>query len=99
MRSCHCIYLDLHVSQCILEATAAFTNTIPSYETKNLSLEQVDELYETCSLAWKSKDFRPKISFQDVDDAGAGMKFNEAADLARVKRDGMGVEDVRMEKV
>ncbi|KAK8220940.1 glucose transporter-like protein [Phyllosticta capitalensis] len=76
----------------------AFTWTF-IYETKNLSLEQVDELYETCSLAWKSKDFRPKISFQDVDDAGAGMKFNEAADLARVKRDGMGVEDVRMEKV
>lgn len=28
------------------------------YETKNLSLEQVQELYENCGKAWKSKDYR-----------------------------------------
>ena len=37
------------------------------YETKGLSLEQVDELYGIVSQAWKSKSFRPQVSFQDVD--------------------------------
>ncbi|KAK7524439.1 glucose transporter-like protein [Phyllosticta citriasiana] len=71
------------------------------YETKNLSLEQVDELYATVSCAWKSKGFKPQISFQDVDDVnnGKGISLNEAADLARVKREGVATEDVRVEKV
>ncbi|KAK7512460.1 glucose transporter-like protein [Phyllosticta citriasiana] len=71
------------------------------YETKNLSLEQVDELYATVSCAWKSKGFKPQISFQDVDDVnnGKGISLNEAADLARVKREGVATEDVLVEKV
>ncbi|KAL8742005.1 MAG: hypothetical protein Q9184_008316, partial [Pyrenodesmia sp. 2 TL-2023] len=36
------------------------------YETKGLSLEQVDELYGKCSKAWQSKAFRPTISFAEV---------------------------------
>ncbi|KAL9599706.1 MAG: hypothetical protein Q9219_003694 [cf. Caloplaca sp. 3 TL-2023] len=36
------------------------------YETKGLSLEQVDELYGKCSKAWQSKGFRPTISFAEV---------------------------------
>lgn len=28
------------------------------YETKDLTLEQVNELYETTGKAWKSKDYR-----------------------------------------
>ena len=40
------------------------------YETKGLSLEQVDELYGVVSKAWQSKHFRPQISFADVDQTG-----------------------------
>lgn len=56
------------------------------YETKGLSLEQVDELYAKVSKAWKSKGFVPTVSFQDVKDAaeedGAGaMRRSSLADL------------------
>ncbi|KAF2738660.1 general substrate transporter [Polyplosphaeria fusca] len=37
------------------------------YETKGLSLEQVDELYGIVGKAWKSKDFRPALHFADMD--------------------------------
>ncbi|KAF2798373.1 high affinity glucose transporter RGT2 [Melanomma pulvis-pyrius CBS 109.77] len=37
------------------------------YETKGLSLEQVDELYGVVTQAWKSKSFRPQVQFADVD--------------------------------
>jgi len=37
------------------------------YETKGLSLEQVDELYGVVGKAWQSKSFRPQIQFADVD--------------------------------
>jgi len=37
------------------------------YETKGLSLEQVDELYGIVGKAWKSKHFRPALHFADVD--------------------------------
>jgi len=40
------------------------------YETKGLALEQVDELYGMVDKAWKSKAFRPAISFRDVQTAG-----------------------------
>lgn len=33
------------------------------YETKGLSLEEVDELYETISHAWNSMNFTPSISY------------------------------------
>ncbi|KAF2273873.1 glucose transporter-like protein [Westerdykella ornata] len=36
------------------------------YETKGLTLEQVDELYGVESKAWKSKKFRPTVHFADV---------------------------------
>lgn len=38
------------------------------YETKGLSLEQVDELYAKVDKAWKSPGFVPTVSFQDVQD-------------------------------
>jgi len=38
------------------------------YETKGLSLEQVDELYGKVNKAWQSKGFVPTLSFQDVKD-------------------------------
>jgi len=37
------------------------------YETKGLSLEQVDELYGIVTKAWKSKTFRPALHYADVD--------------------------------
>jgi len=37
------------------------------YETKGLSLEQVDELYGVVDKAWKSKAFRPQLHFAEVD--------------------------------
>lgn len=37
------------------------------YETKGLTLEQVDELYGIVGKAWKSKDFRPALHFTEVD--------------------------------
>ncbi|KAF2841660.1 glucose transporter-like protein [Patellaria atrata CBS 101060] len=36
------------------------------YETKGLSLEQVDELYGIVNKAWQSNRFRPQVSFQDI---------------------------------
>jgi hypothetical protein len=37
------------------------------YETKGLTLEQVDELYGVVGNAWNSKKFRPKVRFANVD--------------------------------
>lgn len=57
------------------------------YETKGLSLEQVDELYAKVPKAWQSKGFVPTVSFQDVKDVadeegGAGtMRKTSLADL------------------
>ncbi|KAK5072994.1 Plasma membrane low glucose sensor [Lithohypha guttulata] len=42
------------------------------YETKGLSLEQVDELYAKIPQAWKSNGFVPSVNFQDVHDLGKG---------------------------
>lgn len=41
------------------------------YETKGLTLEQVDELYGIVGKAWKSKEFRPAVAFADMDPAAA----------------------------
>lgn len=53
------------------------------YETKGLSLEQVDELYGKVSKAWQSNGFVPTVSFQEVKDvAGEGdMRKSSLADL------------------
>ena len=37
------------------------------FETKGLTLEQVDELYASVQHAWKSPGFSPKISFEEVE--------------------------------
>lgn len=47
------------------------------YETKGLTLEQVDELYGMVSKAWKSKTFRPKLAFRDVDETERKMSMAE----------------------
>lgn len=49
------------------------------YETKGLTLEEVDELYERVSKAWKSKQFVPEVRFQDVDHK-RGMSISDVAE-------------------
>ncbi|KAF1851041.1 glucose transporter-like protein [Cucurbitaria berberidis CBS 394.84] len=57
------------------------------YETKGLSLEQVDELYGVVNQAWKSKSFVPSISFQDVDhEKQRHMSLNDIAQNQERKR-------------
>lgn len=41
------------------------------YETKGLSLEQVDELYAKVDKAWQSKGFVPTVHFTDLQSVGA----------------------------
>jgi SP family sugar:H+ symporter-like MFS transporter len=40
------------------------------YETSKISLEQIDEMYERVDHAWKSKEFQPSWSFQQILDEG-----------------------------
>jgi MFS transporter, SP family, sugar:H+ symporter len=43
------------------------------YETKSLTLEQVDELYDIVDVAWKSQKFAPAVKFSQIgpsDDSG-----------------------------
>ena len=47
------------------------------YETKGLTLEQVDELYGVVSKAWKSKAFRPQLAFREVDANERRMSYRD----------------------
>jgi sugar porter (SP) family MFS transporter len=40
------------------------------YETSKISLEQIDEMYERVPFAWKSGNFEPSWSFQEMRDLG-----------------------------
>ena len=51
------------------------------YETKGLSLEQVDELYAKVPHAWQSVGFVPTVSFQEVRDLGVNVRTQSLADL------------------
>ncbi|MCJ1445107.1 MAG: High-affinity glucose transporter rgt2 [Stictis urceolatum] len=51
------------------------------YETKGLSLEQVDELYAKVPVAWKSTGFVPTVSFQEVQDVGLESRKQSLADM------------------
>ncbi|KAH1354085.1 hypothetical protein KXW30_008311 [Aspergillus fumigatus] len=54
------------------------------YETKGLSLEQVDELYGKVSKAWKSSGFVPTVHFTDVRDVAEG---HQKASLSQLEAD------------
>jgi MFS transporter, SP family, sugar:H+ symporter len=57
------------------------------YETKGLSLEQVDELYAKVTSAHQSKHFVPTVSFAEVRELGESARHNSLADLeANVER-------------
>jgi len=51
------------------------------YETKGLSLEQVDELYAKVDKAWKSSKFVPTVSFQDVVDVNVDTRHMSLTDV------------------
>jgi MFS transporter, SP family, sugar:H+ symporter len=55
------------------------------YETKGLSLEQVDELYGIVSKAWQSKKFRPAVSFQDEDVMASAKRGESLSEMAQRK--------------
>lgn len=65
------------------------------YETKGLALEQVDELYGTVTKAWKSKDFRPTISFLEVQ--GAARKGSLAEFEEEKRKQSEGAAEVERE--
>ncbi|KAF8434477.1 hexose transporter [Terfezia claveryi] len=48
------------------------------YETKGLSLEEIDELYETVNWAWNSMHFKPTITYQQK------VHHNEKTKVAHV---------------
>ncbi|RHZ72737.1 hypothetical protein CDV55_100765 [Aspergillus turcosus] len=54
------------------------------YETKGLSLEQVDELYGKISKAWQSTGFVPSVNFTDVRDVAEG---HSKANLSQLEAD------------
>lgn len=70
------------------------------YETKGLALEQVDELYGIVSKAWKSKAFRPQVSFAEVEEMGDARKMSmqDMASATQRKRSTASA-DSRHEKV
>lgn len=53
------------------------------YETKGLTLEQVDELYEKVDHAWQSKDFKPSVHFREIEKE---LAENRRASLAEVEQ-------------
>lgn len=63
------------------------------YETKGLSLEQVDELYGMVSKAWQSKAFRPKVSYREVDVGDRRKSMRELSVAHERRRSQAGVVD------
>lgn len=70
------------------------------YETKGLSLEQVDELYAKVGKAWQSNNFVPTVSFQDVQEVGGDHRKSSLADVESLamRKKSVGHEEVVEEK-
>lgn len=51
------------------------------YESKGLSLEQVDEMYAKESRAWKSTHFVPTVSYQEVRDLRGDSRKQSLAEV------------------
>jgi len=74
------------------------------YETKGLSLEQVDELYAKVPHAWNSPGFVPTVSFAEVQQfassAGKGGDGVDGRDAAgRDMRRAMSLADVEQDAI
>jgi len=65
------------------------------YETKGLSLEQVDELYAKVGKAWQSSEFVPTVSFQEVREVEGDARKSSLADLETtvVRKKSIGHEE------
>lgn len=63
---------------CVICALFVYTMI---YETKGLSLEQVDELYAKVDKAWESKHFVPTVSFIEVAETGTNVRSQSLADI------------------
>ncbi|KAE8351416.1 general substrate transporter [Aspergillus coremiiformis] len=64
------------------------------YETKGLSLEQVDELYAKIPVAWRSHEFVPSVHYTDVRDVAAGHAKANLADLEADAQAKRGMEHI-----
>lgn len=64
------------------------------YETKGLSLEQVDELYAKVGKAWQSKGFVPTVSFQDVREVSVSGDVARKSSLADLESNAMRKKSV-----
>ena len=67
------------------------------YETKGLSLEQVDELYGKVSKAWQSPGFVPTVSFQEVQEVAGGDQARRST-LAEIEQQAVRRKSVASEK-
>lgn len=54
------------------------------YETSKISLEQIDEMYERVDRAWRSKNFQPSWSFQEMRDEGASSSGVQLTPISEV---------------
>ncbi|KAL1581893.1 hypothetical protein WHR41_09337 [Cladosporium halotolerans] len=66
------------------------------YETKNLTLEQVNELYDHTSKAWRSKNVRPEVALADVGMRGEnqGGSISDIAAEQEHKRGSVAGHDI-----
>lgn len=61
------------------------------YETKGLTLEQVDELYEIVDKAWQSRAFRPQVNFREAQqDGDRHMSIRQMSDAQERRRSSAG---------
>jgi MFS transporter, SP family, sugar:H+ symporter len=65
------------------------------YETKGLSLEQVDELYAKVGKAWQSTKFVPTVSFQEIEQ----VSHDRHASLADIEQTAQRKKSVQHEEV
>lgn len=56
------------------------------YETKGLTLEQVDELYGIVDKAWKSRAFRPQVHYREAQQEGEGRMSIRQMSVAQERR-------------
>jgi MFS transporter, SP family, sugar:H+ symporter len=67
------------------------------YETKGLSLEQVDELYAKVTKAWQSPGFTPTVSFQEVREVEGSIDARKASladmETAAMRKKSVGHEE------
>ena len=67
------------------------------YETKGLSLEQVDELYAKVRYAWKSPGFVPTVSFREVEETGVDTRKLSLVDAENTAKRNKSVQHEELE--